>query len=243
MSEKDPPGTTADDDKTPDPLRDRLGESAVLYAVLAVGYLALRLAFLSYGDPHVALTLAQHASVTALILSSVLTLLPMYFFPVAVVIFAQVHRRLRTQWQRSALSVLLLISIFASSLFVLAATLLGAVLLTKRRNDWVSRAFRWAFDKDGRINQAEILVVTSVFVFAPMYLPAEQIVVGSEKPVTAYVVGEGSEFTTLLIEDSRSIRIVKHDEVQSRTTCVTQRSWLFRPIFNVTRSKSGPSCP
>lgn len=88
---------------------------------------------------------------------------------------------------------------------------------------------------------AAISFFLAVFLFAaPVWVPAEAIALEGEEPITGYVVGVDAGWTTILVEDDRSILKVRSDEVKERLVCSTDENPPGKSLIQFVVGSSDP---
>ncbi|MGW1677852.1 hypothetical protein [Saccharopolyspora sp. NPDC002376] len=63
-----------------------------------------------------------------------------------------------------------------------------------------------------------------VIIYDPMWLPAEVVHIKGYPPSVQYVVDDGDNYSTILSQDRRVVRIVKQDDVPGRALCNDNRA-------------------
>jgi hypothetical protein len=92
-----------------------------------------------------------------------------------------------------------------------------------------------------------LMVMLMVALSSAPWLPAEVIDIGDEEPLVGYVLGADSEWTSVLVDQDRSIRRVETGAIQERHLCQTGDpsvlSWSFAELITGWRRDSRyPSC-
>jgi hypothetical protein len=64
-----------------------------------------------------------------------------------------------------------------------------------------------------------VVLAPVVFCAANMWLPAEKIVVRNQPVIVGYVLAADSQYATVLQVGDSAVRILRLDQVESRTTC------------------------
>lgn len=102
-----------------------------------------------------------------------------------------------------------------------------------------------------RLGAAYLAVGLGTFLIAiilpQMWLPAERVVLQDGSSITAYVLSDTGDWSSLLLEENRNIIRVRSDEVKSRSICYAASSdfdsspTLVQHIFRT--SERTPECP
>lgn len=76
------------------------------------------------------------------------------------------------------------------------------------------------------------------------FLPAERITMADRHTETAYVLDTSNEWTTLLVESTRQIKIVRSNAVTAREVCSVLGTGTVKPAWAITKSSSAHKpCP
>jgi hypothetical protein len=88
---------------------------------------------------------------------------------------------------------------------------------------------------------AAITFFVAVFLFAaPVWVPAEAIAIEGREPINGYVVGIDADWTTILVEDDRSIMMIRSDGITERLVCTTDEDPPDKSVMQLVIGSSDP---
>ena len=134
--------------------------------------------------------------------------------------------------------------LIAALIFVpfIGALILIAILVVFNLGDvWLER-WRGVQPERWRAGgNSAIAVFLAVFLFAaPVWVPAEAIALQGKEPITGYVVGMDAGWTTILVEDNRSILLTRSDEITERFVCTTDEDPPSQSVIQLVIGTSEP---
>jgi hypothetical protein len=191
-------------------------------------FLAIRVGRVSGSDPGTTLTLLRAAGLASVLVGTLIAFLPALAMWTVVVLNAVERRDDVTETQRrwaiaaegAVVTVATLLMPVWSAALIWAVVILFLVQAIRRKRrrqrgepDSNERAFLidWAAVATGSL--------AALFFTADPWLPAEIVVPLGKGPEVAYVVESDSVWTTLMLNDGRTIQILRTEDIESRSVC------------------------
>jgi hypothetical protein len=203
--------------------------AAVLIPVVPIVIVVLRIARVSNFDATTARGVLESAGLVQVIAGTLLPLVPTALFVGAVALSVYAFRE-RTALARMSRVLAPPVAIFCLVLFpwgilvLLAAGFLIVLaiewLLARRR----SRRVFTSFDANWFLGAGALLVAAQILIYGTMWVPAERIETRQGTTTVGYVVESGFVWTSVLVDETRSIRRFRTESVRSRTVCQVEES-------------------
>jgi hypothetical protein len=198
--------------------------AAVLIPVVPIVIVVLRIARVSNFDATTARGVLESAGLVQVIAGTLLPLVPTALFVSAVALSVYAFRE-RTALARMSRVLAPPVAIFCLVLFpwgILALLVAGVLVvlaiewrLARRR----SRRVFASFDSNWFLGAAALLVAAQILIYGTMWLPPERIETRRGTAAVGYVLDAGFVWTSVLVEETRSIRRFRTESLQSRTVC------------------------
>ncbi|MDP9067390.1 MAG: hypothetical protein M3N53_03440 [Actinomycetota bacterium] len=201
-----------------------LGLLATLTAFLIVAAKALSVAGL---DPSTALTLVEHAGPVSVLVGALLVGFPILLL--IVVIVALVLKRLTDTTLDFLFAPLLGLGFLVVPWidFVVLSLLIVAISISRETphtpsrlqlfmsvNEWLDRNNRGSKFLSGLL----VVLILAFFAGGIPWVPLETLVLEHED-IVGYVIADDSQWTHVLIDDTRQMRRLASDEISARTLC------------------------
>ena len=203
----------------------------LIATISAFGFLAIRVGRVSRSDPGTTLTLLTTAGLASVLVGTLITFIPTLALATLVVLNSLLRRddlsESRRRWFSTATFIIVPVSVLVLPWFT--ALLIGLVEIFYS----VQAIRRRKRRRDGREDPAGaekswavvdwVAVATGAFVSLfssdALWLPAEIVGLSTGQSEVAFVLETDATWTTLMLEEGRSIQIVRTEIVESRTVC------------------------
>ena len=216
---------------------------ALLISAGAAVFLVIKVLRVSYFDLETALSLLGTASPLTMFLGSFLVVLPVLFLILFnYLVFWLVDDVFLGSFAKRHLpaiaAMILLILVMPWRLALFGMVFLGLYVL-----------FRWKFRPRSGTDIGSLVgsaILIYVILSTEMWLPAEKLDVPSQPEFVGYVIGESSEWTTVLREKERSIIRIPTRTIASREPCnllqIGERTTLLDLGDDTSDLKPNPQC-
>jgi hypothetical protein len=184
----------------------------------------LRIARVSNFDATTARGVLESAGLVQVIAGTLLPLVPTALFVGAVALSVYAFRE-RTAVARMSRVLAPLVAVLCLVLFPwgILVLLVAGVLVVLAIEWWLARRRHRrmfaSFDSNWFLGAAALLVAAQIFIYGTMWLPAERIETRQGTTTVGYVLDAGFVWTSVLVEETRTIRQFRTESLQSRTVC------------------------
>jgi hypothetical protein len=203
--------------------------AAVLIPLVPIVIVVLRIARVSNFDATTARGVLESSGLVQVIAGTLLPLVPTALFLGALALSVYAFRE-RTPLARMSRVLAPPVAIFCVVLFpwgILVLLVAGALVvlaiewqLARRR----SRRVFGSIDSNWLLGAGALLVLAQIFIYGTMWLPAERVETRQGATTVGYVIESDFVWTSVLLEESRSIRRFRTESVRSRTVCQVEES-------------------
>ena len=204
--------------------------AAVLIPLVPIVIVVLRIArVVSNFDATTARGVLESVGLVQVIAGTLLPLVPTALFVGALALSVYAFRE-RTPLARMSRVLAPPVAIFCLVLFPwgILVLLVAGVLVVLAIEWWLARRrYRRvfaSFDSNWFLGAAALLVLAQIFIYGTMWLPAERVESGRGAITVGYVLDSGFVWTSVLVEETRSIRRFRTESVRSRTVCQVEES-------------------
>jgi len=203
--------------------------AAVLIPLVPIVIVVLRIARVSNFDATTARGVLESAGFVQVIAGTLLPLVPTALFVGALALSVYAFRE-GTPLARMSRVLAPPVAIFCLVLFpwgilvLLFAAVLVVIAIEWRLARRRSRGVFASFNSNWFLGAGALLVLAQIFIYGTMWLPAERVERRQGATTVGYVVESGFVWTSVLVEETRSIRRFRTESVQSRTVCQVEES-------------------
>ncbi|TPX05551.1 hypothetical protein FJ656_05920 [Schumannella luteola] len=229
-------------------------DTALLIAIVPLAAAAVRIWMYSGGDTSLFLVLLRTLDIPAVLVGTMVSLVPALVGVAVVVLVTDSKARVRALRTIArhpgatsiAVPIAALVLLYTTSWTLLLGLLALAAALLGLAFGWRAAKRRWPRIAEGRAgpdSMATVMAVVIGVLISPknMWLPIEQIELADSPSVVAYVLQADSDWTTLLT-DERAVAIVPSSLVLSRTICSSDSPGTFATWTQQSQLKDAADC-
>jgi hypothetical protein len=202
--------------------------AGVLIPLVPIVIVVLRIARVSNFDATTARGVLESVGLVQVLAGTLLPLVPTAVFVGALALSVYAFRE-RTALARMSRVLAPPIAIFCLVLFpwgilvLLVAGVLVVLAIEWRLARRRSRRVFASFDSNWFLGAGALLVLAQIFIYGTMWLPAERVETRRGATV-GYVLESDFVWTSVLVDETRSIRRFRTESVQRRTVCQVEES-------------------
>lgn len=221
--------------------------------VAAFAFVALRVGRIAGSDPGTTLTVLNAAGVASVLVGTFITFLPTIAIIGILFMLGATRRPGATDDQKRAIWAVLglvllvatvLLPIYAAAIIWLALIAFVGLTLWFRKRGTEDRHTLY-----GLVDWTSVAagIIVSLFISTDMWLPAEIVTLDSARGEVVFVLSSETDWTTLLLDEGRTIQIVRTDDVEARVVCNLGGRGLRRSLADLLdeddSATDNPACP